>query len=290
MTKAFFIVLPSVVLIAIFVYFFIGWSLRTSLARWDGIIPDYTFVGLRNYASIFTSVRFKIDLWNTLFFTVLFLALTIVAGLALAAILERKLAGASIFRNIFMFPLAISFVVTGVAMRWIFNPTVGVNALLAAIGLKDSSWGWYTDPSSFLHFHVALIPVVLAASWQLTGYAMAMYIAGLGGISEEMLEASQIDGASWWQTFWFLKLPMLRPITLSAIIILGHTSLKIFDLVYVMTGAGPAFATDMPGIYMFETTFRGNHYSEGAAISIVMFLMIAVVIVPYLVSTFRKEA
>jgi glucose/mannose transport system permease protein len=137
---------------------------------------------------------------------------------------------------------------------------------------------------------VALVPVVIAASWQLTGYAMAMYIAALGGISQEMIEASQIDGANGFQTFWFVKLPLLRPITLSAIIILGHISLKIFDLVYTMTGAGPAFATDMPGIFMFETTFRGNHYAEGSAVSIVMFLMIAVVIIPYLVSTFRKEA
>jgi glucose/mannose transport system permease protein len=290
MTKAFFTVLPSVILVAVFVYAFIGWSLRTSLSRWDGIMPDYTFVGLQNYVSIFTNARFQIDLLNTLFFTVFFLAVSIVAGLVLAAILDRINVGRAVFRNVFMFPLAISFVVTGVVWRWIFNPTVGINALVSATGLKELVWGWYTDPTSFAGFHVALVPVVIAASWQLTGYAMAMYIAALGGISQEMIEASQIDGANGFQTFWFVKLPLLRPITLSAIIILGHISLKIFDLVYTMTGAGPAFATDMPGIFMFETTFRGNHYAEGSAVSIVMFLMIAVVIIPYLVSTFRKEA
>lgn len=290
LTKAFLIVLPSIILVLVFVYGFIAWSLRVSLSRWDGVLPDFTFVGLRNYLSIFTNARFQIDLWNTAFFTILFLAVTILTGLALAAILDRKIAGKAVFRNVFMFPLAISFVVTGVVWRWIFNPTVGVNVLLKAIGMKDVTWGWYTDPSAYLNFHVAIIPVVIAASWQFAGYTMAVYIAGLGSIPQEMIEASKIDGATEMQTFRFVKLPMLRPITLSAAIFLGHISLKIFDLVYTMTGAGPGFATDVPGIYMFDTTFRGNHYGEGAAVSIVMFLMVAIVIVPYLISIFRKEA
>ncbi len=290
LTKAFLIVLPSIILVLVFVYGFITWSLRVSLSRWDGVLPDFTFVGLRNYLSIFTNARFQIDLWNTAFFTILFLAVTILTGLALAAILDRKIAGKAVFRNVFMFPLAISFVVTGVVWRWIFNPTVGVNVLLKAIGMKDVTWGWYTDPSAYLNFHVAIIPVVIAASWQFAGYTMAVYIAGLGSIPQEMIEASKIDGATEMQTFRFVKLPMLRPITLSAAIFLGHISLKIFDLVYTMTGAGPGFATDVPGIYMFDTTFRGNHYGEGAAVSIVMFLMVAIVIVPYLISIFRKEA
>jgi glucose/mannose transport system permease protein len=290
MTKAFFVVLPSIVLVLIFVYLFIGWSLRVSLSQWDSAAPDFTFVGLKNYISIFSNTRFQYDLWNTLYFTILFLAITILAGLALALILERNIIGRGIFRNVFMFPLAISFVVTGVVWRWIFSPTVGVNSLLSAIGMKSLAWGWFTDPSRFLGFRPALIPVVIAASWQFSGYTMAVFIAGLNGIPREMIEASQIDGASGYQTFQYVKLPMLRPIILSAVIFLGHISLKIFDLVYTMTGAGPGFATDMPGIYMFDTTFRGSHYGEGSAVSIVMFLMIAVLIVPYLISTFRKEA
>jgi glucose/mannose transport system permease protein len=290
MTKAFLVVLPSLLSIIVFVYGFIAWTLRAAISRWAGVMPDFTFVGLRNFVTIFTSARFQNDLWNTLYFTAFFLFLTIVAGLILALLLERKRKGSAIYRNIFMFPLAISFVVTGVVWRWIFSPTVGINALLRAVGLGAFTWGWYTDASSHLGFHVALIPVLIAACWQFTGYTMAVYIAGLVGIPTEMLEASQIDGANAFQTLMRVKLPLLRPIAFSAMIFLGHISLKIFDLVYSMTGAGPAFATDMPGIYMFETTFRGNLYAEGSAISIVMFAMVAVVIIPYLASVFRKES
>lgn len=287
--KAFLIVLPSVIALLIFVYGFILWSARASVSAWDGIVPDFTFVGLKNYIGVLSTKRFQIDLWNTLFFTLFFLGLSVFLGLFLAMLVDKKVKGEALFRNIFLFPMAISFVVTGVVWRWIFNPTVGINALLKAVGFRQANWGWYTDPSSILNFHVALIPVIIAAVWQLTGYTMAMFLAGLRGIPNEVLEAAKIDGANGFQTFWRIVMPLLRPITLSAMIVLGHISLKIFDLVYTMTGKGPAFATDMPGIYMFETTFRGNHFAEGAVISMFMLFMVAVVIVPYLYSTFKKE-
>jgi glucose/mannose transport system permease protein len=286
--KALALVAPSAVAVFVFVYGFIAWSLRTSVSRWDGIMPDFAFVGLANYVEVFGTERFQIDLTNTLFFTVGFLALTICGGLALALLVDSRVKAEGLFRSIFLFPMAISFVVTGVVWRWIFNPRYGVNALLAAVGLP-LKWGWYTDPSAYAGFHVALVPVIIAASWQLTGYTMAMFLAGLRGIPEELLEASRIDGAGGPAAFWHIVLPLLRPITLSAMIVLGHISLKIFDLVYTMTGSGPAFATDVPAIYMFETTFRGNHYSRGAVISMVMLLLVAVVIVPYLATTFRRE-
>ncbi|RKX77425.1 MAG: sugar ABC transporter permease [Spirochaetes bacterium] len=287
--RAFFVVLPSIAAVGIFIYGFIGWSLRASFSAWDGIIPDFTFVGFKNYLEVFSNVRFQKDLWNTLYFTFFFLLLSICWGLLLAWLLDRKVKGEALLRNIFLFPMSISFVVTGVVWRWIFNPTVGVNALLKLLGFSGANWGWYTDPTSVLKFHLALIPVILAASWQLTGYTMAMFLAGLRGIPEDLIDHARIDGASELYIFRRIILPLLKPITLSAMIVLGHFSLKIFDLIYTMTGKGPAFATDVPAIFMFETTFRGNHYAEGAVISIVMLLLVAVVIVPYLYSTFRKE-
>ena len=286
---AFLIILPSLSAVLIFVYGFIAWSIRTSLSAWDGIIPDFTFVGLKNYVEIFTSFRFQTDLWNTLYFTVLFLGLCVLFGLLLAILLDRKAKGEGVFRNIFLFPMAISFVVTGIVWKWIFSPSVGVNAILRGIGLSALTWGWFTDPSKYLNFHVALIPIVIAASWQLSGYTMALYLAGLRGIPVEVREAAHIDGATEFQTYRLVILPMLKPITLSALIVLGHISLKIFDLVYTMTGRGPAFATDMPGINMFETTFRANRYAEGASISMIMFFSVALVIIPYLYTSLRKE-
>ncbi len=287
--KAFGLVVPSLAVISVFVYAFIAWSVRTSFSAWKGMVPDYTFVGLRNYFTVFSRQRFQIDLMNTLSFTVSFLLLCVVIGILLAWLIDRNIRGEGIFRTIYLFPMSVSFVVTGVVWRWIFNPTVGINALLRQIGLGHLAWGWYTDPTRIGIFHIALIPVIIAASWQLSGYTMAMFLAGFRGIPSELTEQARIDGAGEFFILRKIYLPMLRPITLSALIVLGHFSLKIFDLVFTMTGSGPAFATDVPAIYMFETTFRGNNYGEGAVISIVMLLMVAVVIVPYLASTFRKE-
>jgi glucose/mannose transport system permease protein len=296
---AFLMVLPSIILIAIFVYGFIGWTAAASLSKWDGIEPDYTWAGLANFRKLLmgggtSARRFHIDLWNTFFFTLLFLAACLVVGLLLAILLDQKIKGEGIFRTIYLFPMAISFVVTGVVWQWVFAPGTetrlrGVNALLHSVGLDAFRWGWYTDITSIGPFHVALIPVVIAAAWQLTGYTMAMYLAGLRAVPDELRDAARVDGASEVAMYRHIILPMLQPITLSALIILGHISLKIFDLVFTMTGRGTGFVTDVPGIFMFETTFQGNHYAQGAAISIIMLLTVAVVIVPYLIYSFRRE-
>jgi glucose/mannose transport system permease protein len=297
---AFLMILPSIILIAIFVYGFIGWTTTVALSQWDGIEPDYTWVGLDNFEQLFakeggvSAKRFAIDLWNTFFFTGLFLIVCVVLGLLLAILLDQNVKGEGIFRTIYLFPMSLSFVVTGVVWQWIFAPGTGsrlrgVNALLSSVGLESLRWGWYTDTQSVGPFHVALIPVIIAASWQLIGYTMAMYLAGLRAIPEELREAARVDGASEVGLYRHIILPIMRPITLSALIVLGHTSLKIFDLVYTMTGKGPGFVTDVPGIFMFETTFQGNHYAQGAAISMVMLLMVTVVIIPYLTLSLRQE-
>ena len=297
---AFLMILPSILLLGLFVYGFIGWTTTVSLSKWDGVEPDYSWVGLDNYQTLLAgegsvaAKRFTIDLWNTLFFTVLFLLLCVGIGLLLAILLDQKVKGEGIFRTVYLFPMALSFVVTGVVWQWVFAPGTanrlrGVNALLHMVGLDALQWKWYTSTNSIGPFHVALIPVILAAAWQMIGYCMAMYLAGLRGISEELREAARVDGASEIGIYRHIILPILQPVTLSALIVLGHISLKIFDLVYTMTGKGPGFVTDVPGIFMFETTFQGNHYSQGAAISMIMLLMVAVVIVPYLIYSLRRE-
>jgi len=297
---AFAMLLPSIILIAIFVYGFIGWTTLVSLSQWDGVKPNYAWAGLDTYMQLFSreggvsAKRFNIDLWNTFFFTLFFLLLCVGLGLLLAVFLDQKIKGEGIFRTIYLFPMSLSFVVTGVVWQWIFAPGTptrlrGVNALFDLAGLDALKWKWYTSTDSIGPFHLALIPVIIAAAWQLTGYTMAMYLAGLRGIPEELREAARVDGATEVGIYRHIILPMLQPITLSALIVLGHISLKIFDLVYTMTGKGSGFVTDVPGIFMFETTFQGNHYSMGAAISIIMLLMVAVVIVPYLIYSLRRE-
>ncbi|HZJ87605.1 MAG TPA: sugar ABC transporter permease, partial [Sphaerochaeta sp.] len=166
---------------------------------------------------------------------------------------------------------------------------VGINGLLRMMGF-NATFGWFTSTDRILGFNVALLSLIIAASWQYLGYTMAMFLAGLRGIDEQLIEVAQLDGAGEWTIIRKVILPIIKPITFSAMIVLGHISLKIFDLAYAMTGKGPAFVTDFPGLYMFETTFRGNHYNEGAAISIVMLVLVALVIVPYLVTTLKGDA
>jgi glucose/mannose transport system permease protein len=314
-----FLVTPSAVAVMVFIYGFIFFTLWTSISRWNSPVMN---LSLRDpawltYAQMFGTARWQCDLRNLVVFTILFLAVAVGVGLLLALLLDRRLIACDFFRNIFLFPYALSFIVTGVAWRWIFNPEAGVNLLfnalginhlLASVGAPPLKPGWITDPSVLCPLNdilgkafpmvndlavqigipVALIPVVIAASWQLSGFAMAMYIAGLAVVPHELREAARIDGASEWQVYTRVVIPQLKPVTLSLIIILGHISLKIFDLVFAMTGAGPGFATDVPGVFVFEQTFKAIRYNTGAAASIVMLVLVAIVIVPYLLRTLGR--
>ncbi|HSH82873.1 MAG TPA: sugar ABC transporter permease [Herpetosiphonaceae bacterium] len=297
-------ILPSAIAIGIFVYGFIAWTGWVSLVDWRSFDPDFTFIGLRNYGAIFTQQRFQTDIRNTVVFTLFFLIGCLSIGLLLAVMVDSRIKGEAIFRSIFIFPMALSFIVTGVVWQWIFAPgtpgdPTGINLLLQRFGLPFyQDWsisprvvpGW--RPAGLrtrLGVPLAMIPLTIAAVWQMSGFTMAMYLAGLRGIPEDLREAARVDGASEWQVFRRITLPLLAPVTLSAVIILGHISLKIFDLILTMTGGGPGNATDVPGIFMYEITFKANKFSQGAAAAVVMLLMVAVLIVPYLVSNARSE-
>ncbi len=279
----FVLIAPSIVLVAVFVYGFIGYSAYISTTRWYGIVADYTWVGLSQYQQLFQLPRFQADLSNTVRFTILFLGASILLGFGAAMLLEQKLRGSIVFQNVFLFPLAVSFVVTGTVWRWVFNPSYGINLLLDQLHLGFLESPWLTDTRT------ALYGLVIAATWQMSGFCMAMFLAGLRGIPDELREAAHVDGATELQAFRYVILPLMRPVTLSAIIVLGHISLKIFDLVFVMTFGGPGYATDMPGLYMFTATFRQNLYARGAAIATILLLMVAVLIVPYLLWSMRQE-
>jgi glucose/mannose transport system permease protein len=288
--------LPSILFITVFVYGFISWTGYVSLSNWNSLVPDFSFAGFKNYQFLFNDFRFQADLRNTIVFTVLFIAAIIIIGQFLAVLLDQKIKGESLFRNIFFFPMALSFVVTGVVWQWLLNPSTGVNLFLTKIGLDSR---WYTDTNILAGFKwgkiefgipVAIIAVVIAAVWQMTGFSVAMYLAGLRGIPDEIREAARMDGATEFQIYRDIILPLLRPITVSVVIIMAHISLKIFDLIYAMTGSGANFVTDVPGVYMFETTFRGNYYANGAAIAIVMLISVAIFIVPYLISSRKGES
>jgi glucose/mannose transport system permease protein len=304
------ILTPSVIAIFIFVYGFIGMTLWVSFSNWRSAKRDLSIIDplFATYERLFTTTRFQIDIRNTIVFTILFLVGSVGIGLLLAILLDQALPGGALIRNIFLFPYALSFVVTGVAWRWIFNPESGLNQLaenlginwfLDLLGLGPVTIDWLISPTVLgdlpmpdaikaqIGIPVAMIPVIIAATWQLSGFAMAMYLAGLGTISNDIREAAALDGASTWQTYRHIIIPLLKPITISTLIILGHISLKIFDLIFAMSGKGPGFATDVPGIFVYETTFSATRYNLGAAAAIVMLLLVSVVMIPYLARTMK---
>jgi glucose/mannose transport system permease protein len=299
-------ILPSIIAVGIFVYAFILWTIWGSFLKWNDMLPlrsvwpfpksitlfppDAPFVGLDNYYRlIFTDSRFQQDIQNTVLFTVLFIASCLFLGMLLAVLLDQRIRGEALFRAIFIFPMSVSFIVTGVMWRWILNPgtaqtgAIGVNQILESIGLGFLKNGWYTDPA------IGIKAVVIAAVWQMAGYTMAMYLAALRAIPEELREAARVDGANEWQVFRYIILPLLNPVTLSAVIILGHISLKIFDLISSMTGPGAGFSTDVPAYYMFDTVFRGNHFARGASIATLILVMVSLLVVPYLIYNARTE-
>jgi len=351
--------LPSVILLAVFVYGFIFQTSWASFTDWQGLTSpgDASFVGLENYKELFGGVlnaRFRQSLVNTLFFTLFFIIGCISLGMLFAILLDQGVRFEGFFRLIFLYPMSLSFIVTGTVWRWLFNPAGGLNRLPEFLGFKAFEFGWLTDRSQIWTFdwnqiprylgyillvvlaiyayrywrkqqhiwaavfglisaatlvwlvtggadkiqilpvkeehgfNVAMIGIIIAAIWQMAGYVMAMYLAGIRGISDELREAARVDGASEFKVYQKIILPLLQPITLSAMIVLGHISLKIFDLIFVMTGPDYS-STDVPGTLMFVTSFRGNQFASGAAIAMVMLIMVALVIIPYLVNTLRSE-
>ena len=309
------VLVPAVISTAIFVYGFVAWTGVASLTDWRqvqrvrGILPPGSFIGLDNYRAIFSTPRFwPNDIFNNLVFTLVFVTGCLLLGLLLAILIDQQIRGESIFRAIFLLPMAISFIVTGTIWAWILNPTNGINVLIAGTviddvrrflleaGLLQPLWkvlddlrinilrpGLTADPRSVIG------AIAIAAIWQMSGFVMALYLAGLRGVSDELREAARMDGASESRIYRHIILPLMRPITASAIVLLGYTSLKMFDLVFVLTKGGPALASDLPSIFMFETTFRGQLFSQGAAVAMVMFLVSAVLIVPYIRSQLRTR-
>ena len=280
------LVSPSILAVLIFIYGFIGWSARVSLSEWVGLLPNYEWAGFKNYANLMVDPRFQIDVRNTVIFTVLFVVGCLLLGLGLAILLDQGLRGESFFRSVFLFPMAISFIVTGVVWRWLMNPALGsrmsgLNLLFDNLGLDFLINSWHTTPQ------YGIAAIAIPAIWQMSGYTMALYLGGLRAIPDSLREAARVDGANELQIYRFHILPLLRPVTLSAMIILGHISLKVFDLIVAV--AGKQVALDVPAIYMWTTTFDGNFFNRGAAIGIILLLSVAVLVIPYLYYTLKTE-
>lgn len=279
---------PSLILLAVFVYGLIAWTTKVSLSDEHNARGSQGFVGLQNYVDLFTNDindRFVHSLKNLAIFTVVFLTGTMLMGLLWAFLLERGVRGEGAFRTVWLFPMAVSFIASGVVWRWLMNPgqgdnAGGLNAVFGGLGLDFLQNTWWTDPDW------GMAAMALPAIWQLSGYVMALFLAGFRGIPQELREAAAMDGASTYRLYRNVIFPQLTPVALSALIIVGHMSMKTFDL--IMSVSGAQWLTEVPAVYVWQALLTSD-YAKAAAISIILLLLVAVVIVPYLIYTDRAE-
>jgi glucose/mannose transport system permease protein len=282
------LVSPSLIALGIFVYYFIGWNGYYSLTNWKGLAPPDKMVGLDNYKELLTNDEtFRNDIRNLVIFTVVFMVGSLLLGLFMALLMDKGVRGEGVLRAIFLFPMAISFIATGIIWRWLLNSdsgasTTGINKLFDVVGLGFLHSEWHKSDSSF-----AIASIALPAGWALSGYVMALFLAGLRGIPEELREAARVDGASELRVYWYVVRPLLLPVLMSAVVILAHISLKTFDLIYAIDPGGPR--TETPALYMWLTSFRGGFFARGASIATMLFVAIALVVVPYIWYSMRQE-
>lgn len=278
----FFLALPLV----IYIIWVLGPMLYTfylSLTNWDGLSwPD--FIGFRNYTKLFDDKVFYITLKNNAIWMAAFITLPVVLGLAVAMLLNQNLPMSKFFKACFYSPMILSLVVCGIIWGRIYNPAHGLlNNFLRAIGLESLTRGWLSDPN------LALGSIITVAIWRQVGYVMILYLAGLQSVDTQLVEASKIDGANNWQTFWNVIMPQLRPITVVVVVISIIDSLRAFDLVSIMTRGGPFNRTSVLANFMYIESFNNYKMGYGSAIAVILFLISLVFILMYLNSIARDD-
>jgi glucose/mannose transport system permease protein len=273
---------PSLIAIGVFVYGFILWTIYLSFTR-SKILPVYAWAGPEPHERLWSTPNWYVALENLAIFGGLYIVICLALGLFLAILIDQKIRGEAMFRPIFLYPMALSFIVTGTAWKWFLNPGYGLEKTVRDWGFTGFSFDWIGSTQ------MAIYCVVIAGVWQVSGFIMAMFLAGLRGIDNEMLRAAQIDGASAFNVYRRIVIPQLRPIFLSAFIVLAHMAIKSYDLVVALTGGGPGNSTELPSTFMYSYTFTRNQMAIGAASAVVMLATIAVIIIPYLYFELREK-
>ncbi|GAA6208034.1 sugar ABC transporter permease [Cognatishimia sp. WU-CL00825] len=273
---------PSFVAVLIFVYGFIGWTAWVSLTR-SKLLPKYDIEGIIQYQKLFAAPRWDTAMNNLFIFGALFIGIAMILGLLLAILLDQKIRVEGVIRTIYLYPMALSMIVTGTAWKWILNPGLGVQSMVQGWGFENFKFDWLVNPD------YAIYTVVLAGLWQSSGFVMALFLAGLRSVDEEIIKAAQVDGIPTWRIYSAIILPSMAPIFLSAFIVLAHLAIKSFDLVIALTGGGPGYATDLPATYMYAMAFSRGDIGQAASSAMVMMLVVFTIVVPYLYSELRAK-
>jgi glucose/mannose transport system permease protein len=273
---------PSIAMMVVFVYGFIAYTFYLSFTA-SKMLPKYDWVGLENYVKLWDLPAWYTAIGNLAIFATLYIVICTAIGLLLAILLDQKIRGEGMLRPIFLYPMALSFIVTGTAWKWFLDPGIGLENTMHLWGWESFEFNWIKDRD------YAIYTIVIAAVWQTSGFVMAMFLAGLRGIDNEILKAAQIDGASNWNLYRRIVIPLLRPAFLSAFVILAHLAVKSYDLVIALTGGGPGRATELPATFMYSYTFTRNSMGIGAASAVIMLMTIAAIMTPYLYAELKEK-
>jgi len=273
---------PTIVTTMLFIYGYVIWTGVLSLTK-SRFLPNYDFVGFAQYESLLGNDRWSVASLNILIFGGLFILVCLAIGVIMAILLDQRIRAEGAIRTVFLYPMALSFIVTGTAWKWILNPGLGLEKMVRDFGFEDFTFNWLVDPD------MAVYTLVIAAVWQSSGFVMALFLAGLRGVDSSIVKAAQLDGASMPTIYRRIILPHLRPVFFSAFIILSHIAIKSFDLVMALTGGGPGYATDLPATFMYVTTFSRGQIGLGSASAMMMLAVILAILIPYLYSELRGK-
>ena len=276
------VISPSFAVILWFVYGFVLWTFYISLTK-SKMLPRYEFWGIDQHFRLWSNPRWFIAVENLLIFTVLFVGICILIGILLSILLDQKIRAEGFLRTVYLYPMALSFIVTGTAWKWMLNPTMGIEKLFTDWGFTDFTFDWLVNRE------MSIYTIVIAAVWQSSGFVMALFLAGLRSIDDEIVKAAKIDGASLYSIYITIILPMMRPVFMSSIVILLHISIKSYDLVIALTAGGPGISSDMPAVFMTQMAFHRSEIGLASASAVMMFLTVLAIVVPYLYSELRRQ-
>ena len=276
------VISPSFAVILWFVYGFVLWTFYISLTK-SKMLPRYEFWGFEQHFRLWSNPRWFNAVENLLIFTVLFVAICLLIGIILSILLDQKIRAEGFLRTVYLYPMALSFIVTGTAWKWMLNPTMGIEKLFTDWGFTNFTFDWLVNRD------MSIYTIVIAAVWQSSGFIMALFLAGLRSVDDEIVKAAKIDGASLYSIYITIILPMMRPVFMSSIVILLHISIKSYDLVIALTAGGPGISSDMPAVFMTQMAFHRSEIGLASASAVMMFLTVLAVVVPYLYSELRRQ-
>jgi len=268
------VIAPSLLASFVYVVVFSLWTLYISFSN-SSLLPTYDWVGLTNYIKLWKNNRWGIAYSNLFFFSGFYVIGALLIGLLLAILIDQRVRGEAVWRTIFLYPLAVSFVVTGTVWGWLFNPGSGFQFLIRGLGWESFSFALTSDRN------LAIYAIIITGIWQASGFAMALLLAGLRAVDGDLIKAAQIDGAGPMRIYRKVVLPIMAPIFIAVVVVLLQFAIKTFDLVVALTQGGPGIATTFPANYVFDLMFQRGQIAEGAAAAIMILCALAVVLVPY---------